>query len=311
MDGNTYSFDLIWSKGLEFVRNQAGENKPFFAYLSITVPHAAMSAPPELHEKWCKVYPEFNDKIGKYGGIDMGKDAEVRNPIAAFAATIENLDNQIGALIAELKQLGIYENTILVFTSDNGAHHEGGHDPEFWNSNGPFRGFKRDLYEGGVHVPLLVSWPKYIRPGSGSDHISAFWDWLPTFAELGGAKVPAAAQIDGISMAPLLTGKAQQQKKHDFLYWEFTEGSPRKAVRAGKWKMILTYDADGITVDKTELFDLSKDIAEAGNLAGKYPEKVQELSGMIASAHTDSEHFLFKGRAKKTTKKPAADKKKG
>jgi len=308
MDGNTYSHNLIWNKGLEFIRKKAKAGKPFFAYYSITVPHAAMSAPEELHEKYCKIYAQFNNKIGKYNGVDMGKDREVRNPIAGFAGMIENLDNQVGALIAELKRLGVYENTIIIFTSDNGAHHEGGHDPDFWNSNGPFRGYKRDLYEGGIHVPMLVCWPKYVKPGSETDHISAFWDWLPTFAELAGVKIPADAEIDGISMAPLLTGNEVKQKKHDYLYWEFTEGKPRKAIRAGKWKAILNYEADGKTLLKSELFDLSRDIEETENLAGKYPEKMKELTDLIESARTESRIYLFRGRAKKTKKKQRKNK---
>ncbi len=294
LDGNTYSHDLIWDEGLDFIRRNAKVKTPFFTYYSITVPHASMTAPQALHEKWCKVYPEFNETIGKYGGVGMGKDREIRNPIAGFAAMMENLDNQVGTLIAELKQLGVYENTIIVFTSDNGAHREGGHQPDFWNSNGPFRGIKRALYEGGVHVPLLVSWPKQIAPGSGSDHICAFWDWLPTFAELGGASLPTDAQIDGISMVPLLTGKADQQQKHQYLYWEFTEGKPRKAVRAGKWKAIRTYAPDGKTLVKSELFDLEADLGETTNLAEKYPEKTQELERMMDAAHGDSESYLFR-----------------
>jgi arylsulfatase A-like enzyme len=293
LDGNTYSFDLIWDKGMDFIRKNAHAKKPFFAYLSITVPHATLSAPEALHKKWCKVYPEFNDTVGKYGGRGMGKDRVVHNPIAGFAAMMENLDNHVGSLIAELKKLGVYKNTIIIFTSDNGAHHEGGHKPEFWNSNGDFRGYKRDLYEGGVHVPLLVSWSKRIKPGSQSKLICAFWDWLPTLAEVSGTKIPVNAKIDGISFAPTLVGKTARQKKHRYLYWEFTEGKPRKAVRAGKWKMILTYKNDGETLIKTELFNLDMDIGETKNLAQQHPEKVQELSKMIDAAHTDSPFYLF------------------
>lgn len=304
LDGDTYSHDLIWNKGMDFVRENAKSKTPFFAFFSITVPHACMSAPEELHEKWCKVYPQFNDQIGRYNGVGMGKDREVRNPIAAFAAIMENLDNQVGALVVELKELGVYENTIIIFTSDNGAHSEGGHDPKFWNSNGDFRGLKRDLYEGGVHVPLLVSWPDYIKPGSRSKHISAFWDWLPTFAQLSGATIPDDAVIDGVSMVPLLVGKPKQQEAHPYLYWEFMEGAPRKAIRAGKWKAIWFYKADGTTLVKSELFDLDADIGETKNLVQQYPEKMQELARMRDAAHSDSEFFLFRrGRAPVPKKK--------
>lgn len=294
LDGDTYSHDLIWDEGLEFIRDCAKARKPFFTYYSITVPHAAMTAPPALHEKWCGVYPEFNDKVGHYGGVGMGKDGQVRNPIAGFAAMMENLDNQVGELIAELKQLGVYDNTIIIFTSDNGTHREGGHNPDFWNSNGPYRGVKRDLYEGGIHAPLLVSWPKHIEPGSTSDHICAFWDWLPTLAQLGGAKVPSGTQIDGISMVPTLAGKPEKQQQHPYLYWEFTEGKPRKAVRAGKWKAVCTYSDDGQTLVKAELFDLETDPGETTNLAEQQPDKMEKISAVMESARSESEYYRFR-----------------
>ena len=310
LDGNTYSHDLIWGKGMAFIRKQAKTGRPFFTYFSITVPHAAMSAPEKMHEKWRRVYPQFDNVIGRYGGVGMGKDRQVRNPIAAFAAMMENLDNQVGELIAELKKLGVYDNTMILFTSDNGAHHEGGHRPDFWDSNGPYRGHKRDLYEGGVHTPMLVQWPKVIPAGSQTDEISAFWDWLPTFAELAGTKVPAGWKMDGISLAPLLTGKPANQKHHKYIYWEFVEGKPRKAVRSGKWKAIWWYAPDGKTIKKSELFDVSKDIGEKNNIAAGHPEKMQELARMREAAHADSDIYLFKGRQprKKTSAKPVKPK---
>lgn len=299
LDGDTYTHDLIWNKGMDFVKQRAKADSPFFAYFSITVPHATMAAPQELHEKWCSIYPQFNDTIGNYGGRDMGKDRRIRNPVAGFAAMMENLDNQVGALIHELKVLDIYENTLIIFTSDNGAHKEGGHKPDFWNSNGPYQGHKRSLYEGGIHVPLLVSWPSQIRPGTQTDHLSAFWDWLPTFTELAGVPVPVEAEIDGLSMAPLLTQDQARQKTHKFLYWEFTEGVPRKALRSGDWKLILSYAPDGITIKKTELFNLKKDTAESRNLFQGHPEKVQELTAGIQASQTPSDTFPFRGRPPK------------
>jgi arylsulfatase A-like enzyme len=293
LDGETYSHDLIWNKGMEFIKQSAKEGKPFFAYMAVTVPHAAMSAPPALHEKWRKVYPQFDKVIGKYGGKDFGKDKRVINPIAGFAAMMENLDNQVGNLLEELKKLGISKNTIVIFTSDNGAHHEGGHQPKFWNSNGPLKGFKRDLYEGGVRTPMIVSWPKVIKPGSTTDEISAFWDWLPTFADITGEKLPEDADIDGVSILPTLMGKPNLQKHHKYLYWEFTERGPKKAVRSGNWKAIWFYQPNGKKIKKVELYDLSKDIEEENNLAEKYPEKMQELEKMRDKAHTDSPFFRF------------------
>jgi len=303
LDGETYSHDLIWNKGMAFIKKEAKAGKPFFAYMAVTIPHAAMSGPPDLVEKWRKVYKEFDKKTGRYGGEPNAKDKIVVNPIAGFAAMMEDLDNQVGGLIAELKRLGVYKNTIIVFTSDNGAHHEGGHDPKFWNSHGAFRGYKRDLYEGGVHVPLLVSWTAAIKPGSKSNEISAFWDWLPTFAEIAGAEIPPGTKIDGVSILPTLTGKPQNQEHHKYLYWEFTEGGPKKAVRAGKWKAVWFYQTDGKTLRDVELFDLSKDIGEKHNVAKSHPEKLQELANYRDESHVDSKFFKFQGRVKKPKKK--------
>jgi arylsulfatase A-like enzyme len=292
LDGDTYSHNLIWNKGVEFITQNAKKHKPFFVYMAITIPHAAMSAPSNLHKKWQKKYPQFNKKAGYYCS-KTAKDHKVINPVAGFAAMMENLDNQVGGLIKDLKKLGIYENTIIIFTSDNGTHKEGGHLPSFWDSNGPFRGFKRDLYEGGVRTPMLVSWPNVIKAGSTSNEISAFWDWLPTFADIVGEKLPEGRVFDGISLLPTLMGKSDLQKHHKYLYWEFKEGKPKKAVRSGKWKAVWFYKPDGKTIQDMELYDLSKDPGERHNVSKSYPEKMNELSRMRDKAHTDSPYFRF------------------
>jgi len=182
LDGKTYSHDLIMKAALDFIRTN--KEQPFFCYLPVTIPHAAMQAPKELHDKYRKLYPQFEDKVAEYGG------ATVQNPVAAFPAMVEHLDNGVGQVLALLKELGLEDDTVVLFTSDNGAHREGGHDPDFWNSNGPLRGLKRDLYEGGIRTPLLARWPGRIKAGTSSDHISAFWDMLPTFCESAGAAGP-------------------------------------------------------------------------------------------------------------------------
>lgn len=290
LDGNTYSHDLIWNKGMEFIRKNAKSKTPFFCYYSITVPHAAMSAPEKLHEKWRKVYPEFDEVIGRYWGKDMGKDKEVINPIAGFAAMIENLDNQVGSLMTELKELNIDQNTMVIFTSDNGAHHEGGHDPEFWDSNGPLCGFKRSMTEGGIRTPMLIRWPGTIKPGRRTDHISAFWDFLPTFAEMAGQTVPAEAKIDGISMLPIISGNDEAQKKHNVLYWAFNEGGPKQAIRAGKWKLI-RYRNNATGSHDIHLYDLEKDIGEELNLADTHPEVVSDCIKLMDEQHSESPYY--------------------
>lgn len=301
LDGDTYTHDLMWDRGLDFIKVNGESGTPFFAYFSILVPHAAMAAPPELHEKWKKVYPEFNTKAGKYSGFDMGKDKVVMNPIAGFAAMMDNLDQQVGELQALLKELGLEENTIVIFTSDNGAHHEGGHSPVFWDSNGPLRGTKRDLTEGGIRTPMLISWPAVIKPGRTTDHVSAFWDFMPTFAEIIDGEYPEG--LDGISMLPTLQGDLNAQRKHDCLYWEFTERAPRKALRSGKWKLIKTYDPSGAECLKTALYDLSNDLSEESDLAANNPELVERLEQMMEREHRPSPYFKFQEPRYKPGKK--------
>jgi len=305
LDGNTYSHDLIWNKGMDFIRKNAESGTPFFCYYSITVPHASMSAPEKLHEKWRKVYPEFDKVIGKYGGKDMGKDSEVINPIAGFAAMIENLDNQVGTLMAELQKLGIDQNTLVIFTSDNGAHHEGGHDPEFWDSNGPLRGLKRNLTEGGIRTPMLMRWPVRIKAGRRSDHISAFWDFLPTFAEMAGATVPPDAAVDGITLLPIISGQTEAQKQHKALYWAFNEGVAKQAIRAGKWKLI-RYRNNETGEHEIHFYNLEKDIGEETNLAQTYPEVVTECIKLMDEQHSESPYYPIEKavRKSKSAKRP-------
>ncbi|MCK4957883.1 MAG: arylsulfatase, partial [Planctomycetes bacterium] len=172
LDGKTYSHDLIMDAAKKFIK--ANKNGPFFCYMPVTIPHAAMHAPNDRHDKYRKLFPEFEDKIGRYAGTN------VQNPVAAFAAMVEHMDNGVGEILKTLKQLDIDKNTIVIFTSDNGPHNAGGHNPEFFNSNGSLRGHKRDLYEGGIRVPMVARWPGKIKANSQTDHISAFWDVMPT-----------------------------------------------------------------------------------------------------------------------------------
>ncbi|VGO14654.1 Arylsulfatase [Pontiella desulfatans] len=287
LDGKTFVHDLIMQDAFDFISTNAKAGKPFFAYIPTAVPHAAMHAPPELHEKWRKVYPQFDSKIGKYGA---GKDdpcPPVTNPIAGFAAMMENLDNQVGTLLDMLKELGIDNNTIVLFASDNGCHHEGGHNPEFWDSNGPLRGIKRDLYEGGIRTPFLVRWPGTVKAGSTSDHLSAFQDILPTMAELTGQPVPG--QADGKSIAPLLQGG--KQPEHDHLYFEFIRGKSgpysARALRQGNWKAVqLSVKNQGKQMLPIELYNLETDLGEENNVAAQHPEIVERMARLMDEAHT-------------------------
>ena len=290
LDGKTYSHDLIMKAAMAFIRDNKDE--PFFCYMPVTIPHAAMHAPKNLHDKYRKRFPQFENTTGRYAGPD------VQNPVAAFAAMVEHLDNGVGQVLRLLKELGIDDNTLVMFTSDNGPHSEGGHDPEFWNSNGPLRGKKRDLYEGGIRVPMLARWPGKIKPNSKTDHVSAFWDVMPTLCEI--VNVKPAKNIDGISFLPAMLGK--KQKQHEYLYWEFHERGGKQAVRMGRWKG-LRLNVGNKPNGPIELYDLDKDIAEKNNIADKHPEIVAKIDKTMASARVHSDKWTFYKKKKKKKKK--------
>ncbi len=275
----TYIHELIMGRAKAFIRENAYREKPFFCYIPTAIPHAAMHAPKEIHDKWRKKFPQFDKVIGKYKAGEE-ECPDVINPIAGFAAMMEVLDTDVGDILNLLVDLGIDDNTLVMFSSDNGAHKEGGHDPLFWNSTGSLRGHKRDMHEGGIRTPMLARWPAEIKPGRKTEHLSAFWDIVPTMAEIIDQPVPQ--QADGISFLPTLSGK-KRQKDHEFLYWEFTKGDSQtifsQSVRSGKWKLYKQVK------QPIELFDLDKDPYEQNDLAEKYPEIVERMEGFIKQAH--------------------------
>lgn len=283
LEEGTYIHDLIMADAFAFIRRSVEEGKPFFCYIPTAVPHAAMHAPAALHEKWRKVFPQFDGRIGRYGAGPGEPCPPVINPIAGYAAMMENLDNQVGELLDMLKELGVDENTLVTFASDNGAHREGGHDPDFWDSNGPLRGIKRDLYDGGIRSPFLARWPGIVKAGSTSDHISAFWDVLPTMAELTGQPVPE--QVDGVSFLPTLKGNSDKQTQHAYLYWEHPQSKQHDwAVRMGPWKGVFRgWKQDAPR--KLELYNLDDDLGERHDIAAKHPDIVQRIQEIRAEAH--------------------------
>ncbi|MEN8661862.1 MAG: arylsulfatase [Lentimonas sp.] len=285
MKKGTFVHDLIMGDAMDFIKNSVQAEKSFFCYIPTAVPHAAMHAPKEMHEKWRKVYPQFDDKIGKYRAGPGEPCPSVQNPIAGFGAMMENLDNQIGELLDTLVELGVDENSIVIFSSDNGTHVEGGHNPKFWDSNGPLRGLKRDVYEGGIRTPFLVRWPGQIAAGSRSAHLSAFWDIVPTMAELIGQPIPI--QNDGISLVPTLLAQGEQPK-HTYLYHEFINGNVKpyaaRSLRYGDWKAVQT-SKKGV-FDPIELYNLKDDLGESENLAKQYPEIVDKMERFMDEAHT-------------------------
>ena len=284
LDGKTYSHALILERALGFIRRNKG--RPFFCYMPVTIPHAAMQAPEPYLERFRKQFPQFNDVVGKYAGT------ETKNPVAAFAAMVTILDEGVGQVLALLAELGLDENTVVMFTSDNGPHLEGGHQPKFFDSNGPLNGHKRSLTEGGIRVPMLARWPGHIRPGATTDHVSAFWDVLPTLCEIVGTTVPDG--IDGLSFLPTLLGRPGEQKQHEYMYWEFHSQGGKRAVRKGKWKAVQR-NVTKKTPGPVMLFDLEKDLGETKNVAGAHPEIVAEMKRIFADAHTPSAIWTFPG----------------
>ena len=286
----TYAPELIHQRALQFI--EKNKDKPFFLFYPNVIPHAELLLPEEYMRKFKgKLLPENSFKGVEPGNMGFRNGAYGSQPEghAAFAAMVTLLDKQVGEVLNKLKELGLDKNTIVMFSSDNGPHQEGGADPDYFDSNGPFRGYKRDLYEGGIRVPMIAVWPGSIKAGSTTDHISAFWDVMPTITELAGVKSPE--NIDGISFLPTLLGKTGQTK-HDYLYWEFHELGGRKALRKGDWKLV-SYDVFVPTQTTVELYNIASDPGEQNNVAAQHPEVVKELSELMAGARTPSEVFTF------------------
>lgn len=276
----SYSHDLIMDKALEYIEKNS--DKPFFIYLTPTIPHAELIVPEgELgiyDDKFCETPYVGNHYISQ------------PKPRATFAAMVSRLDRDVQRIMDLLEEKGIAENTIVIFTSDNGAHAEGGHDPDFFKSNGTFRGIKRDLYEGGIRTPFIVHWPAKIKKGTISYHFSAFWDFLPTMCELIG--VPKPEDTDGISYLPALTGEGEQ-KRHEYLYWEFHEMGGKRAVLKDNWKLIQLF-VNEPEKRRYELYCLNSDPGETADVSAQYPDKLNELIPYLTKARTKNEVWDFK-----------------
>jgi arylsulfatase A-like enzyme len=279
---------LIQQKALKFIAEN--KSKPFFLYVPVILPHAELVVPED------SIFVGFKGKFPEmpYKGVDSGATfrkggyASQDYPKAAYAAMVTRLDKYVGEIVAELKRQGIDENTLIIFTSDNGPHKEGGNDPDFFDSNGIYRGYKRDLYEGGIRVPTIVSWQGHVPAGTETDFAFSFWDYLPTFAELLDRKIPV--KTDGISVLPTLLGQ-KEQKAHDFFYFEFHELNGRQAVVQGNWKLLhLNLQKKSVY----ELYNIASDPSEVHNVISLYPEKSEELKKIMKYAHaTDPDWPLF------------------
>ena len=280
-----YAPALMQTEVINFI--EENKDNPFFMYYATPIPHLPLQVPHEYVEKYLKIFGEEEPYVGNRGYFPN------RYPNAAYAGMISYLDDQVGEIVQKLKELDLYENTIIVFTSDNGPTYLGGVDAEHFNSARPFsndygrtKGF---THEGGVRVPMIVSWPGKIKAGSKTDHISAFWDVMPTFGELVNQDVPE--DIDGLSFLPTLMGE-QTQKEHEFLYWEFSAYQGQQAVRMGDWKGIRKNIFKGNM--KLELYNLATDMQELNNVADENPEIVKRIEQIMQEEHTPAEIERFK-----------------
>lgn len=279
-----YSIDVMYKELLDFVKRS--KDNPFLLFWTNPSPHVPLQAP----ERWIRHYVEkFGDEEPYLG--DKGY-YPCRYPRATYAAMVSHFDEQIGGLIQLLKDLDIYENTLIIFTSDNGPTYNGGSDSPFFDSARPFaseygkgKGFLR---EGGIRVPMIASWPGVIKAGTSSDLLSAFWDMMPTMCDIAGVESP---ETDGISMLPTFLGKHRKQKKHEFLFWEFPEYGGQKAVRMGKWKALVENVRKGNR--KVQLFDLETDPREQNDMSAQHPDVVKKALQIFRDEHTDPEIKTF------------------
>ena len=283
---NDYAPDLMFKEITQFV--EENKNNPFFLYWATPIPHLPLQVPQKWIDYYVKKFGDEKPYIGDNGYYPH------RYPRAAYAAMITYLDEEVGQLVQQLKDLGIYENTVIIFTSDNGPSYVGGTDSPWFNSGGPFRsefGYgKGFVSEGGIRIPMIAAWPGKIKAGTVSDHISAFYDVMPTLAEIAGAEIPEFT--DGISFLPALKGKKQAQ--HEFLYWEFPAYTGQMAVRMGDMKALRKDMFKGNLT--WELYDLKTDPGETVNIAAKHPEIIEKVNEIVAREHVTSpnERWRFK-----------------
>jgi len=260
-----YTHDLFVDEALTFVR--ANQDRPFFLYLAVTIPHANNEAGPAGME-----VPDY----GPYEGEDWP------DPQKGLAAMITRLDTDLGRLMTLIASLGLDDETLVIFTSDNGPHREGGNDPDFFDSNGPLRGIKRSLYEGGIRVPMIARWPGRVPAGTTTAHIGYQGDLLATLAELAGATAPEG--LDSLSLVPTLVGDPDRQPQHPYLYWEFYEQGSRQAVRMGRWKGV----RQPMLTGPIELFDLAADLSETRDVTAEHPDVVDRIRAALDEAHVPS-----------------------
>ena len=277
-----YSHDLIANEALEFIK--ANRDRPFFLYVPFTIPHVALQVPEDSLAAYKGKWPDPS-----YTG-DKGYLPHP-HPRACYAAMVTRMDRDVGRIMCLLKELHLEGNTLVIFTSDNGPTFNGGSDSAFFQSAGPLRGLKASVYEGGIRVPFIARWPGKIKAGSTSNHVSAFWDFLPTCCELIGEDPPE--NTDGISMVPTLLGQPRKQREHEYLYWELRG---QQAVRMGPWKAVRLKPDQEI-----QLYNLDKDLGEQNDVADENPDVIAKTEEILTTGRTKSDIFPLPKR-----KRPSA-----
>ncbi len=274
-----YAADEIHTKALAFI--QKNRSRPFFCYLPYTIPHTELLVPDDSLQQYARKFDEPNPYI-----TEAEHYRNQKQPRAAYAAMITRLDRQVGQVMELLKRLELEDNTILFFTSDNGAQGGGGPDLEFFDGNGPFRGAKGMMYEGGIRTPMIVRWPGHIAPDSTSDHVWYFPDVMPTLAELTEVSQHVPDDIDGISVLPSLLGEdvvGRPQKNHDYLYWELgNRNQLRRGLRMGDWKAVQMNPRQPI-----ELYNLANDVGETTDVSADHPEVMAKIKARLATCRTE------------------------
>tara|TARA_Y100000588_G_scaffold389695_1_gene493163 strand:+ start:3250 stop:4890 length:1641 start_codon:yes stop_codon:yes gene_type:complete len=282
---NEYTPELMLNEAEEFMK--ANKENPFFLYFASPIPHVPLQAPKRWVDYYMKKFGEEEPYLGQKGYFPN------QRPRSTYAAMVSYLDESVGQLVSNLKALGIYENTLIIFSSDNGPTYNGGSDSAFFDSAAPFKseyGYAKGfVYEGGIRVPMVAHWPGKIQSGRASAHVSAFWDVLPTLCEISGADIPE--DVDGISFLPTLLGEPSQ-KVHEFLYWEFPSYQGQQAVRMGNWKAI----RKNIFKDnlQLELYNLETDPIEENDVAADHPEIVSKIEAILVQEHSPAEIGKFK-----------------
>jgi len=284
-----FTSDLFTTAAVDFI-GRAG-SQPFFLYLAYPLPHAELRAPDEAVAPFRGKFPEtpfVNAKADATTPVppyrQSGGYRSQPTPRAAFAGMVTRMDVGVGKVLDALRARGLDRDTIVIFTSDNGPHKEGGADPEFFDSNGPLRGIKRDLYDGGIRVPMLVRWPGHVPAGRVSEVVWTHWDVMPTLSNL--AAAPAPPGVDGISMRAVLLGAKTPPQPERTLYWEFHERGYQRAARRGKWKAVWLDPSKPL-----ELYDIEADLGEAHDVAAQHPDVVKQFEAFFASARTPSERW--------------------